>query len=460
MQTDSQLLVDPNLAHRLAAAAIASTMLREEARADYVSEWFTMLARTEQIAPVRSVEDIAKYGDYVTWLFLGGRGAGKTRSGAEWVHNKVREGYRRGALVSPTASDLRKVMIEGPAGILATCPEDLKPILYEPSKLKITYGNGAELHLYSAEEAKRLRGPEHDFAWADEVCFWKDIDDLDSESNPWNMLMFGLRMPPAPQVMVSTTPLPLKWLTDKTKGIMNMDSTVVTTSTTYDNIDNLAEAFINTVIKRYEGTRLGKQELLAQILDDIPGALWSSKMLSDSRIDSTQVPDLRIIRTSIDPAVTSKRSSAETGIVIGGVGPCLCKGFVEDHLFILRDLSIKASPLGWARRAVRGYDEYECDGIIGEVNNGGDLIEANLRSISKNISYRSVHASRGKFKRAEPVSALWEQGKAHMVGVHPELEDQLCRMTPDPVDLIDRADALVWLGTDLMLDDSMKWRAY
>lgn len=446
----STLLVPRGQAADLVRHAIALVKIREHIKVHYVSKWREKLARKAQLAPL---------GKWLVWIFLAGRGAGKTRSGAEWTHEKIREGCKRVALVAATASDVRDTMIEGEAGILATCPEDLKPILYEPSKRKVTYGNGAELHLYSAEEPNRLRGPSHDSAWCDEVCFWKGIDE-EGDRNPWDMLMFTLRLGKNPQVMVSTTPLPLTWLIN----IMKRKSTVSTHSTTYENIKNLAKIFIDTVIKAYEGTRLGEQELNAIILKDIPGALWTAKMISDAQLDSTSAPDMEVFRVAVDPAVTDKVTSAETGIIVGGRAPCACQGEIEDHAFIFDDLSLKASPGGWALQVARGFDEYEADRVIGEVNNGGDLVEVNLRTKSPHIPYKSVHATRGKYKRAEPISALYEQGKVHHVGPRGKfatLEDQLAKMTADGrYKLIDRADALVWLLTDLMLTGKNVWRAH
>ncbi len=457
----SQLFVPAGIADKIAVGAIAAAKLRKKIKENYISPWRTKIARAAQIAPAVA---------FLVWLYLAGRGAGKTRSGAEWTHEQVRNGCKRIALVAATAADVRDTMVEGEAGILATCPDDLQPIHYWPSLRKVTYGNGAELHLYSAEEAYRLRGPSHDGAWADEVCFWKNIDssldDLSKASkNPWTMLMFTLRLGDNPQVMVSTTPLPIKWL----KDLIKADGTEVTTETTYANIKNLAQPYIDRVIKPFEGTRLGQQELLAQILEDIPGALWDSKMISDAQFDIEDMPDLMVVRVAVDPSVSKSKKSAETGITAGGKGWCNCKGKEEIHAFVLDDLTIDGpvSALQWAKRAVRGYIEYQADGIIGEVNNGGELVEINIRAQSENIPYRPVWASRGKYLRAEPVSMLYEQGKVHHVcrtvdGIRVsrlvKLEEQMMYMTKDQeYDLIDRADALVHLLTDLMLEASATW---
>ena len=460
--TRPRLLVPVNIAEQLVVAGIAAAKLRKTIRDNYVSPWRKKLARIAQIAPA---------GLWFVWIFLGGRGAGKTRAGAEWTHEQIRDGRRRIALVAPTASDVRKVMVLGQSGIMATCPEDLKPIKFEPSLLKVTYGNGAELHLYSAEKADRLRGPGHDGAWADEPMSWKNIDtDLDdlsaSTNNPWHMLMFTIRESEDPRVMVSGTPRPIRWL----KALLKDPTTVITRGTSYDNVKNLAKAFVHNVLDKYKGTRIGRQEIDAEILEDIPGALWTAKMIADAQYDFADLPPLKVVRIAVDPSVSKSKNSAETGITVGGVGMCACKGKLEEHAFILDDLTIDGpvSANQWARRVARGYDEYEADGVIGEVNNGGELVEVNLRTANKRIPYRAVHASRGKYKRAEPVSMLYERGEAHhvyrMVDGHKvnklqKFEDQLLLMTKDDeYDLIDRADSGVWLLTDLMLEDLNEWK--
>lgn len=459
-------LVPANIADQIAAGAIAAAKMRKSVKENYISPWRKKLARAAQVAPV---------GLWFVWIFLGGRGAGKTRAGAEWVHEQIRGGCRNIALVAPTASDVRKVMVQGVSGIMSTCPEDLKPIEYNPSLLTVTYGNGAKLHLYSAEKADRLRGPGHDGLWADEPMSWKNIDtDLDdlsaSTNNPWHMAMFTLREGAAygiePRVMVSGTPRPIKWL----KALIKEETTVITKGSSYDNIKYLAKSFVHNVLDKYKGTRIGQQEVYAEILEDIPGALWTPKMISDAQINIDKVPPLSVIRIAVDPSVSKSKNSAETGIMAGGRAECNCKGHLETHAFVLDDLTIDGpvSADQWARRVARGYAEYQADGVIGEANNGGDLVEVNIRTVNKRIAYRKVTASRGKYKRAEPVSMLYERGEVHHVRRTENsvevsrlttLEDQLLYMTKDDeYDLIDRADALVWLLTDLMLDEPNEWK--
>lgn len=445
MQT-GRIVVPQGATQQVLTAVVARQLARRSISASGISPW-RKTARAPQIAPK---------GKWRKWLFLGGRGAGKTRSGAEWCHEQVRNGARLGAAVAPTAADARDVMVEGPAGLMVTCPLDLQPIMYEPSKRKVTYASGAEVHLYSAEKPRQLRGPAHDFAWADELCHWKYPQDT------WDNLTLGLRMPPDPRVVISTTPRPIKLL----KTIMSSKTTKTTTSTTYDNIANLAPMFIEEIAEMYEGTRLGRQELHAEILDDIPGALWNHALLDDLRIDrgvshpDFKFPDMQRIVVSVDPAGSVTETSAETGIVVAGMADCSCLGTPEQHGFVLADRTIKGSPKAWGTRAVVAYYEFEADCIVAEINNGGDLVEANIRAIDPLVPVKKVWASRGKYKRAEPVAALYEQGRAHHVGLFAALEDQMCSMMPEGnIDLVDRADAVVWAFTELMLKPLRLWGA-
>lgn len=445
MQT-GRIIVPQGATDQILTAIVARGLARKTISISGESPW-RKTARAPQLAPK---------GKWHKWLFLGGRGAGKTRSGAEWCHEQVRNGRRNGAAVAPTAADARDVMVEGPAGLLATCPLDLQPILYEPSKRKVTYANGAEIHLYSAEKPRQLRGPQHDFLWADELCHWKYPQDT------WDNAMFGLRLPPDPRAMISTTPLPIKLL----KRILNMGTTRKTISTTYENIKNLAPAFAEEILAQYEGTRLGRQELHAEILDDLPGALWNHAMIDELRIDKGvsdpvfSLPDMIRIVVAVDPAMTHTETSAETGIIVAGIGPCACFGEEQIHGFVLADRTVRGSPKTWGTRVAVAYGEYGADKVVAEVNNGGDLVEANIRAIDQLVPVKKVHASRGKYIRAEPVSALYEQGKIHHVGLFPELEDQMCSMLPEgSLDLMDRADAVVWAFTELMIKPQRKWGA-
>jgi phage terminase large subunit-like protein len=376
------------------------------------------IARPAQLAPD---------GDWTVWLYSGGRGAGKSRAGAEWVHEQVQKGARRIALVGPTAGDVRDVMVEGESGILNCGP--VRPV-YEPSKRRVTWPNGAIATTYSADEPDRLRGPQHDAAWCDEIAAWR-------YPQAWDMLMLGLRLGTDPRVVATTTPKPVKLVRDL------MATAVVTRSTTYDNLDNLAPTFREQILSRYEGTRLGRQELLAELLEDVPGALWTRDLIEKAR---GTAPDLSRIVVAIDPAVTSGEQSDATGIIVVGA--------IGNVGYVLEDLSGRYPPEQWANIAVDAYRRWEADRIVAEANNGGDLVASVLRAVNPNVPVRLVRASRGKRARAEPVSALYEQGRIIHAGTFPELEDELCVWTPDTVESPDRMDAMVWGLTDLMLTKS------
>lgn len=380
-------------------------------------------ARDEQVFPK---------GDYRKWLYLAGRGAGKTRAGAEWCRAQVEAGHcSRLALVAPTAADARDVLVEGESGILSIAPPWNRPT-YESSKRRLTWASGAIATLYSADEPDRLRGPQHDGAWADEVAAWRYPD-------AWDQLMFGLRLGADPKVVVTTTPRPIRLI----RELLADPTCVVTRGSTYDNRANLAPAFLDQIVQRYEGTRIGRQELYAEVLEDVDGALWKREQIDETRVASA--PELRRVVVAIDPAVTSSEGSDETGIVVAGKS-------ADGHAYVLADLSCKESPDGWARRAVRAFREYRADRVIAEVNNGGDLVERIVRTVDQTVAYRGVRASRGKRVRAEPVAALYEQGKVHHVGSMPQLEDQLATWTADTPESPDRLDALVWAVSELLLD--------
>lgn len=371
------------------------------------------------------------------WLIQAGRGWGKTRTGAEWVREQVESGKRRIALIGPTAADCRDVMVEGDSGILSVCAGN-RP-LYEPSKRRVTWPNGAIATTYSADEPDRLRGPQHDAGWCDEPAAWKYPTDC------WDMMMFGLRLGDNPRVVATTTPRPIQLIRD----LIKQPTTIVTRGRTADNAANLAPQFLEQIVGKYEGTRLGRQELEGELLDDVPGALWQRAQLDALRVDAA--PDLVRIVVAIDPAMTSGEKADETGMIAAGTG-------VDGHAYVLKDLSCRLSPDAWARRAVNAYVELKADRIVAEVNNGGDLVGQVIHTIDPNASYKAVHASRGKRVRAEPVSALYEQGKVHHVGAFPLLEDQQCTFVPDDFDgSPDRVDALVWALTELMLEGQQGW---
>lgn len=387
----------------------------------------------------RRREQMPPAGDWRTWLILAGRGWGKTRTGAEWVIDRIDDGHERIALIGPTAADVRDVMVEGESGLLAVAPSDLEAH-YEPSKRRVTFASGAICTTYSADEPDRLRGPQHDAAWADELAAWRYPE-------AWDQLQFGLRLGDDPRTIVTTTPRPTKEIRELVKAA----TTVVTRGSTFDNADNLAPAFLERILAKYEGTRLGRQELYAEILDDVPGALWSRAMLEHAvTACPSPIPDTERLVVAIDPAVTSGEDSDSTGIVVAGR--------YGKSAVVLADLTCRLSPDGWAKRAVDAYHEWKADRIVAEANQGGDLVKTVLRTVDPTVPVKLVHATRGKRVRAEPVAALYEQGRVFHTAVFPELEDELVTWTPDSPHSPDRLDALVWALTDLDLSRPAKVR--
>jgi phage terminase large subunit-like protein len=341
------------------------------------------------------------------------------------------------ALVGATAADVRDIMVEGESGILAISPNHFRPE-YQPGLRRLTWPNGAIATCYSADEPDRLRGPQHDAAWCDEIASWRYPD-------AWDMLMLGLRIGKNPRVVATTTPRPVKLIRD----LLAREGTdvVVTRGRTIENVANLAPAFLSEIMRRYEGTRLGRQELDAEVLEDVPGALWQRDWFDRDRV--TAAPELKRVVVAIDPAMSNSEGSDETGIIVAGVG-------AEGHGYIIDDISGRYAPHEWATRAVEAYRRHQADRIVAEVNAGGDMVQATLRTVDPHVSFTAVHASRGKIIRAEPVAALYEQRKVHHVGSLSVLEDQLCGFTSDfdrsragysP----DRLDALVWALSDLMV---------
>ena len=337
------------------------------------------------------------------------------------------------ALIGETAADVRDVMIEGESGILACCdPADLP--LYEPSKRRVTWANGAMAFAYSGDKPDMLRGPQHDTIWADEPAKWRYNEDT------WSNMEFGLRLGEMPRVMATTTPRPIPLI----KRLSKDPKTHVTTGNTYENLKNLSVTFKDAVLAQYEDTRLGRQEIYADILEDAPGALWSQELIELHRL--TRFPEFRRVVVSIDPAVTSGEDSDETGIIVAGLSD-------EGQAYVLADGSGRYKPQEWALKAIALLNEWEADRIIAEVNNGGDMVEQTLRTVSRNVPYRAVRASKGKYSRAEPVSALYEQGKVHHCGLFADLEDQMCSFEPGTTSWSpDRMDALVYALSDLMID--------
>lgn len=383
-------------------------------------------------------------------MFLVGKGlipTHNTRAGVEWVREKVKSGCKRIAAVAATNSDIERVMVNGESGFLARCwkgDKDYKgkPMglpIWSPTKRLLTWENGAYVQFFSAEEPERLRGPQFEAAWCDELAAWnKDRD-------TWDMLQFTLRLGKHPQVCVTTTPRPTKLVRD----ILKNPKTVVTMGSTFDNSANLANTFLAAIKDQYEGTRLGRQELYAEIMDEASGALWNRELLSKCEMDIEDTVEfsktLQRVVVSVDPAVTSNAESDMTGIIVAGIDLNGCSYVLEDH-------TDRYTPEGWATRAIELYNKFSADRIVAEKNQGGDMVRHTIHTVDEAAPVRLVHASRGKFARAEPVSALYERGKVkHNRGLD-ALEDQMVQFEPlGSIGSPDRLDALVWAITDLAL---------
>lgn len=407
--------------------AILSELDAAEAEA-LLYDW-TFWARPNQLPPA---------GNWQLWLILAGRGFGKSRAVNEWAIEQARR-YpgSRGALVAATAGDVRDVVVEGESGILNIAPPGFIP-LYEPSKRRLTFPNGSIATTFSAEKPRELRGPQFHWAICDELAAWRyGMDTFD-------MLLMGVRLGVDPRIAISTTPRPLKII----KGLLADATCAVTRGSTYENRVNLAPTWFSKIISRYEGTALGQQELGGKVVDVIEGALWRRAWIDDARVNVE--PSLHRLVIAIDPAVTNNDDSDETGIVAAGAA--VIDGVL--HGFVLDDLTLKGSPDEWARRAVSAYYDLQADRIIAEVNNGGELVGHVIRMVDHRAAFGEVRASRGKATRAEPIAALYEQGRVHHVGAFAALEDQMCGWIPGVGSSPDRVDALVWALHELMLGDS------
>ena len=364
---------------------------------------------------------------------MAGRGFGKTRLGAEWLAAKaVRNDGVRCAIVARTYSDTRAVCVEGVSGILNILREYDALKDWNKSNGIITLKNNSIIQTFSADTPDSLRGPQFHFAWTDELAAWQYED-------TWNQLQFGLRLGDNPQTVITTTPRPTKLI----KDLIKRDTTIVTRGSTFDNAENLSQSALLEMQMRYGGTRLGQQELYGAVLDDNPGALWNRANLEATRIKPELVPNLVRVVVGVDPAVTSGEDSDSTGIVVAGMSS-------DGQYYVLADDTIKASPQVWAEKAISSFEQHKADRIIAEVNNGGDLVVHLLQQVKNTVPVKKVTASRGKAVRAEPIAALFEQGRAHLVGYYPELEDQLCEWEPGTnMSSPDRMDAMVWALTEL-----------
>ncbi|MEH7827592.1 DNA-packaging protein [Gemmobacter denitrificans] len=393
-------------------------------------------------------------GAWKTWVIMGGRGAGKTRAGAEWIRSMV-EGARpsdpgqarRVALVGETQDQVREVMIFGESGIMACSPPDRRPV-WEATRKRLVWPNGAVAQVISAHEPESLRGPQFDAAWADELAKWKRAEET------WDQLQFALRLGDHPQQVVTTTPKNVAVL----KAILNNPSSVVTHAPTDANRAYLAASFLEEVRTRYGGTRAGRQELDGVLIEDAEGALWTTGLLERGRVD--RAPVLSRVVVAVDPPVTGHGGSDDCGIVVVGA---VTEGPPQDwRAYVLEDATVQgASPDAWARAAIAAMERHGADRLVAEVNQGGDLVQAVIRQVDPLVSFKAVRASKGKAARAEPVAALYEQGRvSHLRGLE-RLEDQMCRMTARGYEgrgSPDRVDALVWALTALMIDPAQAYR--
>ena len=395
-------------------------------------------ARDDQLPPAAT----ASASPWRVWLILGGRGAGKTRAGAEWVRAKAlgldpvgAEPAARIALVGETLAEVRRVMIEGVSGLLSIHPSHERPA-FEVSKMQLVWPNGAIAQVFSAEDPDSLRGPQFAAAWCDEIAKWRLPESV------WDMLQFGLRLGESPQVAVTTTPRPIPLL----KTLMEDTATVVTRAATAANAANLAPTFLTEMERRYAGTALGRQELLGEIVDERAGSLWRRDWIETHRVGTC--PELRSVVVAVDPPVTATASSDACGIVVAGLAE-------DGRAYVVADRTIQGrKPDVWARAAIAAYHDFMADRVVAEVNQGGDLVAGVLRQIDAYVAVRAVRATRGKWLRAEPVAALYAEGRVSHVGTLGVLEDQMCAFGADGLARgrsPDRVDALVWALTDLML---------
>lgn len=379
------------------------------------------------------MEQLPPEGDWSTWLYLAGRGAGKTRTAAEWLaYNAIVTPRSRWAIVAPTFGDGRDTCVEGESGVLAVLNRYGAVQGYNRSQGQIKLRNKSIMQIFSAEEPERLRGPQFHGAWCDELAAFRYMTEA------WDQLQFGLRLGSHPQVCVTTTPKPRKLVME----LLDDPTTVVTRGSTFDNAKNLAPSALLKYKAKYEGTRLGRQELYGEVLTDTEGALWTQTLIDLHRV--SKLPNDVVRRViAVDPAATSNADSDETGIVI-------CSRNRDGHGFVEADVSMRGTPIEWATRVVNAFDEHECDVVLVETNQGGEMVAATLRTVRPNLPIREIHASKGKRTRAEPVSALYEQGRVHHVGVLDKLETQLTTWTPDDPKSPDRLDALVHALNELM----------
>jgi len=412
-----------------------------EALTEAESRWllgqWPLMARDDQLPP--DFHD--SKADWAVWLLMAGRGAGKTRAGAEWVRARVMEANETGrgplriALVGMTLHEARAVMVEGVSGLLAVHGNGDRPLL-EPSRRLLTWPDGSMAQLFSADEPESLRGPQFAIAWCDEIAKWRDGE------KAWDMLSFALRLGQRPRVVATTTPRPAPLL----RRLMETPGTWISHARTADNAANLAAGFLRGMEEQYGGTRLGRQELDGELIEDDPDALFKRELIEGSRVRA--VPELVRIVVAVDPSATGHARSDACGLIVAGLAE-------SGNLYVLEDASVAAaSPARWARAAVSAYHRHGADRLVAEVNQGGDMVESVIRQLDPMVPYKAVRASRGKVARAELVAALYEQGRVAQLRGLGELEDQMCRITARGYEgkgSPDRVDALVWALHELMV---------
>lgn len=369
-------------------------------------------------------------GHWNHWLILAGRGFGKTRTGAETVRQWVRSSDMVN-LIGATADDIRDIMVEGESGILAICPDEERPT-YVKSERKLEWPNGSTSLLFSAQEPDRLRGKQHKKLWCDELAAW-------SYEESWDQAKFGLRLGSSPQSIITTTPKPIRNI----RELLKEQHVHVTRGTSYENRENLARTFFDEIVKRYEGTRLGRQELMAEMLEDTPGALWTREMIRHTPVAG--LPPLVRCVVAVDPPASSHDGSNEAGVVA-------CAIDASQQGYVLADQSAILAPREWAQRAVYLYRELKADTIVVEINQGGEMATQTIKAVDPNVPVKAVRAAKGKYIRAEPISAIYARGAIRHVEFFETLEDQMCMFTPDfdrKEGSPDRLDAMVWAFTEL-----------
>jgi phage terminase large subunit-like protein len=416
----------------------AAHVIRSEAEWEQIVHDWMIQARNDQLAPWRT----AAGQPWRTWLILGGRGSGKTRAGAEWVRAQAAgqapladTRSHRIALVGDTIAQVRSVMVEGVSGLLSVYPPAQRPKL-EVSRNQLVWDNGTIAQMFAADDPDSLRGPQFDAAWCDELAKWRAPD------YAWDVLQFALRLGTLPQCVVTTTPRPLPLLT----ALLKDAATVVSRSRTADNAANLAPGFLAEMLRRYGSTPMGRQELDGEIVEERMTGLWKRNWLNESRLLAR--PELVRIVVAVDPPVTATAGSDSCGIVVAGLG-------IDNRAYVIGDRTVQGrDPATWAKAAVAAYHDYQADTIVVETNQGGDLVVQTFKGIDAFVPVKKVYASRGKYTRAEPVSALYNEGRVVHVGEFPELERQMCDFAADGLangKSPDRLDALVWAITELML---------